>query len=208
MLHVARPISLAVLALLIHLPASGEDWPQWRGPNRDGVWRETGIVEKFAGPELEIKWRVPIASGYCGPTIANGRVYAMDRLTAPVSTERVHCFDEQTGAPVWSYSYECPYATVRYPAGPRASVVIDNGRAYALGSTGRLHVFDAATGKLLWETVMAGPGRATPATYEAGGRQFVVIATGSVGGGRGAPAPPANAGGPATGAYVAFALPR
>jgi quinoprotein glucose dehydrogenase len=69
----------------------------------------------------------------------------------------------------------------------------------------KLRAFDKATGALLWESVMAGPGRATPATYEAGGRQFVVIATGSAGGGRGAAL---TAGGQATSVYVAFALPR
>jgi outer membrane protein assembly factor BamB len=157
MLHVARPISvagpllLAALVLLLHAPARGEDWPQWRGPNRDGVWHETGIVEKFAGPELAIKWRVPIASGYCGPTIANGRVYVMDRVMTPTSIERVHCLDEQTGHKLWSHEYEAAYGRIGYPAGPRASVSIDNGKAYALGSTGRLHAFDSATGKVLWE---------------------------------------------------------
>ena len=71
----------------------------------------------------------------------------------------------------------------------------------------KLRAFDKATGALAWETVMGGPGRATPVTYEAGGRQFVVIATGSAGGGgRGAPPPPAGA--QSTGVYVAYALPR
>jgi len=152
MSHAARSIVFATLAFATFAPlARGEDWPQWRGPNRDGEWRETGIVEKFAGKELPAKWRVPVGSGYSGPTIAAGRVYVTDRIQTPTSIERVHCFDEQTGDKVWSYEYECPYGRIGYPAGPRASVSIDGGKAYALGSTGRLHAFDAATGKLLWE---------------------------------------------------------
>lgn len=152
MLHVARSISLAAsAAILFGSPARGEDWPQWRGINRDGVWHETGIVQKFAAPQLKPTWRVEIGSGYCGPTIAAGRVYVMDRIQTPTSTERVHCFDEKTGDKVWSYSYECPYGRIGYSAGPRASVSIDNGKAYALGSTGKLHAFDAASGKVLWE---------------------------------------------------------
>jgi len=131
--------------------ASADDWPQWRGPNRDGVWRETGIIEKFDGDELEPVWRVDIGSGYSGPTVADGRVYVTDRVTQPKQIERVHCFDEKTGKKLWSYEYDCIYRNVSYEAGPRASVTIHDGRAYALGTMGDFHCFDAATGKVLWK---------------------------------------------------------
>ena len=88
--------------------ASGEDWPQWRGPNRDGVWNEQGVVEKFAQPQLKWKWEAEIASGYSGPTVAAGKVYVTDRLTEPKQVERVHCFNAETGAKVWSHTYDCP----------------------------------------------------------------------------------------------------
>ena len=152
MLHVERAVFGVALGFALAAPvARGDDWPQWRGPQRDGVWRETGIIEKFPSNQLAPKWRVEIGAGYCGPTVAAGRVYVMDRIMTPSSTERVHCFDEQTGAKIWSIAYECPYGRIGYPAGPRASVSIDNGKAFALGSTGRLHVFDAASGKVLWQ---------------------------------------------------------
>jgi outer membrane protein assembly factor BamB len=129
-----------------------EDWPQWRGPQRDGVWRETGVVEKFAGAELPIKWRAKISAGYSGPTVAAGKVYVTDRLTERGNPqERIHCFHEQTGEPLWTVAYPCDYGTVRYAAGPRACVTIDDGKAYALGSTGWLHCLDAASGKILWK---------------------------------------------------------
>jgi outer membrane protein assembly factor BamB len=151
MLHLSRAsfwwVSLAVLASI----GRGEDWPQWRGTERDGVWRETGIVQKFASAQLTPKWSVPIGSGYCGPTVAKGRVYVMDRVTRPVESERVHCFNEQTGATIWSHEYDCSYGKVGYPAGPRACVTIDGDRAYALGTTGRFHVFDAEKGTILWQ---------------------------------------------------------
>ena len=56
-------------------------------------------------------------------------------------------FDEKTGSTLWSHGYDCPYGRIGYPAGPRASVTVQDGKAYALGATGRLHVFDAASGK-------------------------------------------------------------
>ncbi|HEX3871547.1 MAG TPA: PQQ-binding-like beta-propeller repeat protein, partial [Pirellulales bacterium] len=131
-----------------------DDWPQWRGPQRDGVWRETGLVDHFAKPQIPLKWRVEIASGYSGPTVADGRVYVTDRIASPKQIERVHCFKEDTGERLWSYEYECAY-TVGYDAGPRASVSIDNGRAYALGAMGHFHCFDAATGEVLWKRDLA-----------------------------------------------------
>jgi hypothetical protein len=54
---------------------NGDEWPQWCGPGRDGVWRETGIIEKFAGEQIPVKWRAQISNGYSGPTVADGRVW-------------------------------------------------------------------------------------------------------------------------------------
>jgi outer membrane protein assembly factor BamB len=127
-----------------------DDWPQWRGPTRDGVWKETGVLQRFSGPQLPIRWRANIGSGYSGPTVADGRVYVTDRQSEPQPVERVHCFDRLTGRRLWSFAYDCPYRDVGYTAGPRASVSIDEGRAYALGTMGHVHCLDAATGKLLW----------------------------------------------------------
>src|SRR5947207_2438163 len=140
MLPLARRIFLAAITVaFLAAPSSADDWPQWRGPKRDGVWRETGIVEKFKSSQLTPKWRVDVGSGYCGPTIASGRVYLMDRVVRPNESERVVCLDEETGKQVWAYQYACPYARIgyHYPAGPRASVTVDGGKAYALGATGR-----------------------------------------------------------------------
>jgi outer membrane protein assembly factor BamB len=143
-------VFLAATSTFFAAPLAADDWPQWRGPNRDGVWKETGLVDKFAGDQLAIKWRQKIGSGYSGPTVADGRVYVTDRVVEPKQIERVHCFDARTGEPAWTHSYDCPYANVSYTAGPRASVTVDEGRAYSLGTMGHFHCFDAASGKPLW----------------------------------------------------------
>lgn len=135
----------------LHLtPAGADDWPQWRGQCRDGVWNERGIIESFTGPQLKLRWRAPISGGYSGPTVADGRVYVSDRVVAPTEQERVHCFDWRTGKPLWSYAYDCQYAGISYPDGPRAAVTVSDGRAYSLGAMGHLFCFDAATGTVLW----------------------------------------------------------
>jgi outer membrane protein assembly factor BamB len=159
MLHAAAHLGcrLAALFSILNLlgalvaHARADDWPQWRGPNRDGVWKETGVAEKFAGRELPIKWRAEIGAGYSGPTVADGRVYVMDRLTKPEEVERVLCFDEETGKPHWSHAYACRYGGIGYQAGPRASVTVAGGKAYSLGATGRCFCFDARQGTVLWE---------------------------------------------------------
>jgi outer membrane protein assembly factor BamB len=146
-------ISLLLGLLLAGLCFEGraDEWPQWRGPNRDGVWSETGLIQRFPGETIKRKWSVPIASGYSGPTVAEGKVYVTDRVTDPEQQERVHCFDFETGQQVWSYSYPREYVDVGYTAGPRACVTVDSGRAFALGTMGDLHCFEAAAGKLLWK---------------------------------------------------------
>ena len=130
--------------------ATADDWPQWRGPTRDGEWKETGIVDRFASDQLAIKWRAPVGAGYSGPTVADGRVYLTDRATEPEQIERIHCFNEQTGEVIWSVSYPAVY-TISYKAGPRAAVTIEGGRAYALGAMGDLYCLDAASGELKWK---------------------------------------------------------
>ncbi len=143
----------SILAIILGLTFGGqvlaEDWPQWRGVNRDGVWRETGIVQNL--DNLQVRWRTEVANGYCSPTVARGRVYITDRLKNPDQVERIHCFDAADGSEIWSHSYECRYGKLSYPDGPRASVTIDEGRAYSLGSMGHLFCLDAAKGDVLWE---------------------------------------------------------
>lgn len=128
----------------------GEEWPQYRGPRRDGTWTETGVIQRFAGPEIAARWRAPVSNGYSGPTVAAGRVYVTDRVLEPEQGERVHCFDWETGKKLWTHAYPARYFGFAYPNGPRASVTVHQGKAYSIGSMGHLHCLDAATGRVLW----------------------------------------------------------
>ena len=144
-------IALALVCSIGSVHAWGEDWPQWRGPSRDGVWTESGIVEKFPSSKLEAVWRAPIHAGYSGPTVADGRVYVSDRLVeGREQKERVLCFDEKTGKEIWKLEYDCTY-TISYEAGPRACITVNGGRAYALGAMGHMHCLDAASGDVIWK---------------------------------------------------------
>ena len=72
------------------------------------------------------------------------------RVTSPKQIERIHCFDAASGVKIWSISYDCEYRNVGYMAGPRASVTVHDGLAYALGTMGHLHCLSAADGNLHW----------------------------------------------------------
>ncbi len=142
---------LCILFSFASIYCYSQDWPDWRGENRDGTWSETGIVEKFGSNEIIPKWSAAIGSGYSGPTVSNGKVYLADLIKNPSQTEGVLCFDEQTGEKIWEYRYPCGYSGIGYPAGPRASVVIKNGKAFSLGTMGNLFCFDAENGTVIWQ---------------------------------------------------------
>lgn len=138
------------------------DWPQWMGPNRDDLWTETEIIDRFPDSGPQVLWRVPIHGGYAGPAVANGKVYVADYLKTEgddtpdpsrrnelKGRERILCLDAKTGLELWKHEYECPYQ-VSYPAGPRCTPTVDGSRVFTLGAMGHLRCLDANTGRLLW----------------------------------------------------------
>lgn len=139
-----------------------DDWPQWLGPNRDGIWHETGLIEKFPEKGLTAKWRAPVALGYAGPAVADGRVYLTDYVREAGNTandpgsrrslngrERVLCFDIETGKPLWEHSYVCQY-NISYPSGPRSTPTVHAGKVYTLGAEGNLICLEAKDGTVIW----------------------------------------------------------
>lgn len=146
-------IGLLVLTCEMNLFAAvvwADDWTQWRGNNRDGNWNETGVVNELTAENLKTVWRQPIGSGYSGPTVADGRVYVMDRQEKPEQAESIWCFDAKTGQRLWQHQYPVTY-TISYTAGPRASVTIDGGLAFAVGAMGDLNCLNVADGSVAWK---------------------------------------------------------
>jgi outer membrane protein assembly factor BamB len=157
-----------VLLLVVWLGGSAkigraEDWPQWGGAHRDGVWRESGILDRFPEGGPKVLWRLPIGTGYSGPAVANGKVFVMDRERAKDAegkplratrdgvpgNERVLCLDAATGKSIWTHAYDCPYR-VSYASGPRTTPLVHQNRVYALGTMGDLLCIDQETGKVVW----------------------------------------------------------
>jgi outer membrane protein assembly factor BamB len=155
------PAAALLLALAFLPPAFGDDWPQWMGPQRDNIWRETGLIDAFPKSGAKVVWRVPVAGGYAGPAVVGNRVYVTDFVKAEASpgdnfdrkgfkgTERVLCLDTKTGKEVWKKEYPVTY-TISYPAGPRCTPLMHQGKVYTLGAEGNLFCFDAVKGTVLW----------------------------------------------------------
>lgn len=161
-MSVRKSLFLAFALLAAPLAARADDWPQWMGPKRDNVWREDGILDKFPKGGPKVVWRTPIAGGYAGPAVSGGKVYVTDYVTAEnvkvdnfarkefSGNERVLCLDQKTGKEVWKHEYPVKYS-ISYPAGPRVTPTVLDGKVYTLGAMGNLICFAADTGKIVWE---------------------------------------------------------
>jgi outer membrane protein assembly factor BamB len=145
-----------LIVLLGALNAPTADWPQFRGPHRDGVWAETNLLETFPQKGLKISWRHPVGGGFSSPVVAQGRVFVLDvELTAPSARERLHCFQEKTGKVLWVYAYAEHYSEWTFVpergAGPTATPIVEGQRIYAVGASGFVHCLDVKTGHVIWE---------------------------------------------------------
>ena len=126
-----------------------QDWPQWRGLNRDGVVR---IEAPGTWPaELTKKWTVEIGEGYASPLLADGRILQFARQG---DDEVAMGLDPDSGKILWRQSYPALYEPVqsaaRHGKGPKSTPLYFNGKLYTFGISGILSSFDAATGRVAW----------------------------------------------------------
>ena len=141
-------VSAAVLSLPTRVSNRAlDDWPQWRGPNRDGVSAERGLLKDWPAGGPPLVWKTGGAGeGYSSFSTANGRLYT---LGARGGTEYVIAFDAATGKRLWESEHGQRFSNDRGD-GPRATPTIEGDKLYAFGASGDLTAMDAATGKLLW----------------------------------------------------------
>ncbi|MDA1305794.1 MAG: PQQ-like beta-propeller repeat protein [Acidobacteria bacterium] len=149
-----NPSLRAGLACVLLLAAGGvtlssyfDDWPQWRGPRRDGVSTETGLLQQWPAGGPTLAWRATGAgSGYSSFAEAGGRLYT---LGSRQNTEYVMAFDAATGKKLWEAPNGRRFSNDRGD-GPRSTPTVDGNRVYAFGSNGDFSVLDAATGTVVW----------------------------------------------------------
>ena len=148
-LVLAMMLSTLPLSLQAQRPPSA-DWPQWRGPNRDGS------VGNFAAPavwpeSLVQKWKIEVGTGYASPIVVADRVYVFSRRG---DNEGMSAHDIVTGRELWRAGYSAPFtmhsAAVRHNQGPKSTPIFVNGTLLSIGMTGVVTAWDAATGQVRW----------------------------------------------------------
>jgi len=145
--------TFALVASVAATAAHAEDWPEFRGKGRVGVWTEAGILDTFPKEGLKVLWRTPVRGGYAGPAVADGRVFVVDYVETrrPRGTERALALDEKTGRILWTREWAVNYSGIRYAYGPRATPTVDGDRVYAASADGKLFCLDVKTGAVVWK---------------------------------------------------------
>lgn len=162
---------------LVTLAASAEDWPQWRGPQRDG--RAAGALAATAWPRmLAREWRVAAGAGHASPVVAGDRVFLFAREG---EDEVVAAYEVATGKRLWRQAEAVPYtmnpAAMGHGKGPKATPLVAGGRLFAFGISGTLRALDAATGAPLWRRQFPEHGRQGP---DFGAAQSPLLADGKL----------------------------
>lgn len=142
-------VTVGILSLpLIVSTRAADDWPQWRGRNRDGISTEKGLLKTWPRGGPPLAWRgAGAGDGYSSFAAANGRLYT---LGARGSTEYVIAFDAATGKKLWETAHGSRFRNDQGD-GSRGTPVVDGNRVYSLGASGDLSALDAATGAQVWK---------------------------------------------------------
>jgi len=141
--HVSPPAPTASAAV----PPPAPYWTGFRGPLRDGVYRETPIRTSWPADGLTPVWKQPVGGGYASFAIAHGRAFTIEQRRAQ---EVVAAYDVETGRELWAHGWNAEFREWMGGDGPRATPTWFDDRVYALGALGELRALDARTGRLLW----------------------------------------------------------
>jgi outer membrane protein assembly factor BamB len=138
----------ALVCLAAGSLARGDDWPNWRGPNRDGISKEKGWSTTWPAEGPKQLWKKSIGIGFASMAVSGGRVYAMGNAS---DTDTLFCFDAVTGNEVWKQSYACPLYAKLHEGGPCSTPTVDGDAIYTFSKNGDAIRFDKATGKIVWQ---------------------------------------------------------
>jgi outer membrane protein assembly factor BamB len=144
-----RRLIIWASALCVSASVFAAEWPQFRGPNRDGISPETGINKEWATKAPKELWRINLGdNGYSGPAVADGKVFITDHQGAQ---DVVRAINIEDGKDVWTFKYDGAPQPIGGYGFTRPTMTIANGIVYNCASTGKVHALDAQNGKLIWK---------------------------------------------------------
>ncbi len=132
-------------------PVAPKSWPNWMGPNRDGISRETDWKSEWPTEGLPVAWSRSIGIGFSSIAIANGRLFSMGHVDGE---EIVWCLNAHTGDVIWTHQYPCGLHDNLHEGGPGSTPTIDSGLVYTVGKEGQLYCLNAETGKVIWHVML------------------------------------------------------
>src|SRR6266446_3050507 len=139
---------LALFSLLALANASrGDDWPQWRGPNRDGISKERDWLTEWPASGPKKLWEASVGIGYSSCSVSKGRLYTMGNVA---ENDNVFCFDAETGKLSWKHEYPCSSKDPNGYLGTRCTPTVDGDSVYTVSRQGHLFCLDTASGKVKW----------------------------------------------------------
>ena len=148
-----RPrLSLVISFTLISLAAFADDWPNWRGPDHNGISKETGWSAKWPAEGPKSLWKAKVGIGFASFAVSNGRVYTSGNAK---DTDTVFCFDAITGKELWKHSSAARLDPKYYEGGPSATPTVGGDRVYTFSKRGVVNCLDAAKGTVIWSKNLA-----------------------------------------------------
>ena len=144
----------------------GEDWPQFLGPGRDGIYPGKDLAVSWPESGLAVLWKKKVGEGFSAPVVSRGTVILFHRIGAK---ETVEALDAKTGKTLWSFRYPTTYRDdFGFDKGPRATPAVEGGRVYSFGAQGVLHCLDFRRGKKIWRVDVNKKFRVRKAFFGAG----------------------------------------
>jgi len=141
---------LTLLFATAHLRAN--DWPNWRGPDHNGISTEAGWLAQWPADGPLRLWKASVGIGFSSVAVAQGRAYTMGNKG---DIDTVFCFDAETGKLIWKHSYPCPISPLYYEGGPSATPTVDGNTVFTMSKKGDVFCFAADTGKIIWSKNIA-----------------------------------------------------
>ena len=167
--HTAIAAISTVGLLVVPQLVAAQDWPQWRGPNRDGSVAAFDVPASWPA-RLTEQWQVEVGLGYSTPVLVGGLIYMFTRQG---EDEVMLALDAESGQTLWRTSYPAPFqmnsAAARHRAGPKSTPAYADGRLFTLGMSGIVTAFDAETGRQIWQR----PGGPVQPMFHTGMSPFV-----------------------------------
>jgi outer membrane protein assembly factor BamB len=139
-------ISVALLVFAAPFAAAA-DWPCWRGPEHNGISKESGWKVNWPSSGPAIAWRANVGTGFSAVAVSNGRLYTLGNSA---DRDSVICLDAVSGKETWKHTYDAPTDPKAFEGGPTSTPAVDGDRVYTLSRLGELFCLDAASGKVVW----------------------------------------------------------